>query len=206
MVKAMTQAPFTEEDLRDLYEQQRLSLRAIAELRGCHPRSVWHQLALFRIPRRSISEAKLRYERTPFSGIPIERAYLLGFRAGDLHVYKANHSATSQTIIVAGTSTSVEQTALVAELFKPYGRVHLSTGPRQTVVTCYLDLSFTFLLEKPSAVPRAILDDRESFAAFLAGYVDAEGCIQVKRYTKAAEVIIRSYDVQILRDCHIKLQ
>lgn len=100
---------FTEEELRNLYEQQRLSTRAIAQIKGCHHETVREYLVLYGIPRRSVAEAKIKYPRRSFSGDSTEMAYLLGFRAGDLCVYKANRSDTSQTITVACTSTVAEQ-------------------------------------------------------------------------------------------------
>jgi len=133
-------------------------------------------------------------------------AYLSGFRAGDLCVYKANHSDTSQTITVACASTVWEQIELVRSLFEKYGALNLSKGEKQTVITCYLDLSFSFLLEKDDQVPSWVLSDQRYFAAYLAGYIDAEGYIQVKRHTNAAEMVIRSYDVNILRTCWATLQ
>lgn len=197
---------FSEQQLRDLYEGQRLSLTAIARLRGCHPSSVWTHLRTHDIARRSISEAKIKHSRRPFSGDAIEQSYLVGFRVGDLHVYKANHSETSQTITVACTSTRSEQIELLTGLFKPYGGIHLSVGPKQTVITCFLDLSFSFLLSKPPDVPSWILASRDCFSAFLAGYIDAEGCIQIKRSTRSAEMVLRSYDRQILQTCQTMLQ
>lgn len=202
----MTRLLFTEEDLRELYVGQRLSLRAIAEQWGCHPETVRHYLSLYGISRRTVSEAKIRYPRKSFLGGLIEKAYLLGFRAGDLHVHTANYSKTSRTIIVACTSTVPEQIELVRSLFQDYGRVSLAKGEKQTVITCYLDPSFGFLLEKEDRIPEWILADQNYFAAFLAGYIDAEGCIQVKRQTHAAEVVIRSYDVNTLKTCWIVLQ
>jgi len=197
----MATALFTEKELRDLYVRQRLSLNAIAKRRGCHQETVRQYLIQYGISRRSVAVAKIIYPRRSFSGQPIEKAYLLGFRAGDLCVYKANHRETSQTITVACASTVKEQIDLVRSLFEQYGHIGLSEGERQTVITCYLDLSFDFLLEKDDRIPDWILADQNWFAAYFAGYIDAEGCIQVKRHTRAAEVVIRSYEVNILRTC-----
>jgi len=197
---------FTADELRDLYMRQRLSLGAIAKQEGCHLETVRKYLILYGIPRRSISEAKIKYPRKSFSGKATEKAYLLGLRAGDLCVHTANYSETSQTIIVACGSTVSEQIELIRSLFEEYGHINLSKREAQTVITCYLDLSFGFLLEKDDRIPDWILIDQRSFAAYLAGYIDAEGCIKIKHQTGAAEVIIRSYDVNILRTCWTALQ
>lgn len=197
---------FTEEELRDLYQDQRLSLATIAQQKGCHPETVRQYLLLHNIERRSVSEAKIKYPRRSFSGDPIEKAYLLGFRAGDLNVQTANSSPTSQTIIVACTTTRPEQVKLFYSLFEAYGHVAQYQSSGQSFIVCYLDRSFDFLLEQEDNVPDWILSDQHCFASYLAGYIDAEGCIQVKRWTRASEVIIRSYDKGILRACWTKLQ
>lgn len=202
----MTRNLFTEPELRDLYERQRLSLTQIAEQKGVHNETVRQYLILFGIPRRSIAEATIRYPRTSFSGNLIEKAYLLGFRAGDLNVHLANYSPTSETVTVACTSSVPEQIELIRSLFERYGHVHLSTGAQQSVITIFLDRSFSFLLPKEDRIEEWVLADKQHFAAYLAGYIDAEGCIQVKRRTHASELIIRSYDVCILRTCQSVLQ
>ncbi len=122
----MTKILFTEEELRDLYEQQRLSTRAIAKTRGCHHETVRQYLILYDIPRRSVAEAKIKSPRKSFSSEPTEMAYLLGFRAGDLCVHKANYSDTSLTIVVACSSTVPEQIELIRSLFESYGAINLS--------------------------------------------------------------------------------
>ena len=202
----MARALFTEEELRELYERRRLSLRVLAEQKGVHPATIRNYLILFGIERRSVAEAKIKYPRCSFSADVVEKAYLLGFRAGDLNVQTANFSPTSQTIIVACTSTRPEQVELFYSLFEAYGHVAQYQYSGQFFVVCYLDRSFDFLLEQEDNIPAWIVSDQNCFASFLAGYIDAEGCIQVKRLTGAAEVIIRSYDKGILQTCWAKLQ
>lgn len=197
----MPKTLFTQEELRKLYEQQHLSLRAIARQKGCHSETVRQYLVLYDIERRSVSEAKIKYPRSSFSGNLVEKAYLLGFRAGDLYVQLANFSPTTQTIIVACTSTMSEQVKLFRSLFETYGHVSQYYSSGQSFVACYLDRSFDFLLDKEDRVPDWIVADQCCFASYLAGYIDAEGCIQVKRLTRASEVVIRSYDAGILQTC-----
>ncbi|MBI5650455.1 MAG: hypothetical protein HZC40_08430 [Chloroflexi bacterium] len=202
----MPRVRFTEEELRELYEQQRLSIRAIAKQKRVHPETIRDYLILFGIARRSVAEAKIKYPRRSFSGDAIEKAYLLGFRAGDLNVQTANFSPTSQTIIVACGTTRPEQVALFRSLFEAYGHVAQYQSSGQLFAVCYLDRSFDFLLEQEDRVPDWIIAEPCCFASFLAGYIDAEGCIQVKRQTRASEVIIRSYDKGILQACWTRLQ
>lgn len=144
----MSRALFTEDELRDLYVRQRLSLNQIAENKGCHQETVRDYLILYGIPRRSVAEA----------------------------------------------------------LFEKYGHYNSSTVENRTVITFYLDRTFDFLLEEADRVEDWILTDQQFFAAYLAGYIDAEGCIQVKRLTRSSEVVIRSYDKNILQTCWAALQ
>ena len=195
---------FTEAELRALYEEQQLSTTAIARLRGCSRSGVRSHLIALGIARRPPTTEPV-YPRRSFSDDPLEKAYLSGFRDGDLHVHKNNHHETSPTIVVACASTKDDQIKLVRELFEPYGRVNISSGPRQSVVTCWLNLSFSFLLQKSEQVPPWAWHDERHFASYLAGYIDAEGYIGVKRATKASQLVIRSGDVGILRSCRAKL-
>jgi hypothetical protein len=195
---------FTEPELRELYEQKELSSRAIAQLRGCQKSTVLSAMVTLGIPRRPPRSEPI-YPRQSFSGDPIEKAYLIGFRDGDLHVHKANHHETSRTIVIACATTKDEQIELIRSLFEPYGRLNVSSTPRQSVITYWVDLSFSFLLAKSERVPRWALENKQCFAAYLAGYVDAEGAIGVKRATKASQLVIRSGDVGILRSCQAKL-
>jgi len=195
---------FTEAELRALYEEQQLSTTAIARLFGCSRSGVRSHLITHGIPRRPPTTEPL-YSRRSFSEDALEKAYLIGFRDGDLHVHKANHHETSRTIVIACATTKDEQIELIRSLFEPYGRVNVTSTPRQSVITCWVDLSFSFLLAKSDRVPCWALDNTQCFAAYLAGYVDAEGAIGVKRATKASQLVIRSGDVGILRSCQTKL-
>jgi LAGLIDADG-like domain len=189
-------------ELGELYRRHQHSVQAVARELDLMPKTVRRYLLTYGLAER---RTPFKYPRQSFSGDPLERAYLQGFRDGDLHVHKANYHETSQTIMVACASTVAEQIELIKSLFSPYGGVHVSATPRQMVITCYLDVSFRFLLEKSDRPPDWALSDRQCFGAYLAGYIDAEGCIQVKRHTHAAEVTIRSCDLNILRACRSRL-
>jgi hypothetical protein len=195
---------FSEAELRSLYEQQLLSTRAIARSHNCHKSAVLTALIAYGIARRP-SRREPVYPRQNFSGHALEKAYMVGCRDGDLDLHKANHRETSKTIIVACASSKLEQIDLIRSLFEPYGHVHISSTPRQSVITCFLDLSFSFLLHKSECVPMWALDDRQCFAAYFAGYVDAEGCIGVKRTTNSSSLVVRSGDLGILQSCRAKL-
>lgn len=154
------------------------------------------------IARRS-SASQPTYQRRDFSGDPVERGYLIGFRLGDLYVKPTNSSGAS--IEVRGDTTRVEQINLFHELFSPYGYVYISlpcaSGERK--VLCRLNLTFDFLLPKVDAIPDWILraaqnGNTQPFLAFLAGYSDAEGCFCMPSNNRAY-FLLQSCDVDLLR-------
>ena len=144
------------------------------------------------------------YARSDFSGEPLEMAYLIGFRLGDLHV-----ALEQNTVVVKCSSTRHEQVDLFRCLFEAYGHVYtdeatLARRRRQSIgMEVRLNRSFDFLLPKEDAVPEWILANDEAFFSFFAGYVDAEGYVKValpRGYqTPQVRVEIRSYEWRTLQ-------
>jgi hypothetical protein len=144
-----------------------------------------------------------RYARLDFSGKLPEKAYLLGFRQGDLHV-----AIEGNTIVVKCTSTRSEQVTLFRELFSPYGHVYTDEATverreRKSIgMEARLNRTFDFLLPKQDHVPDWVTTSDETFFAFFSGYIDAEG--YVRTYlppgyrTLQVRLEIRSYDAQLL--------
>ena len=65
---------------------------------------------------------------------------------------------------------------------RPYGHVNTRNGTiGETQVECHLDMSFDFLLPKEDQVPGWVASDDEYFWAFLAGYMDAESHIGLRK-------------------------
>lgn len=131
------------------------------------------------IPTRNVQEAhaltKPVYPRKNFSNDSIEKAYLIGFRLGDLYVSKTHPN--SPTIRISTNSTIQAQLELVKKMFSPYGHVHISNADSRGAknVRCFVNSSFGFLLSKRDAVEKWILEGKDTFFAFVAGYADAEG-------------------------------
>lgn len=118
----------TEQDLRELYLEQRLSIPQIAELYGCANETIRQRLLKYHIPIRSFSQAHLVQHGTideyrDFDGDECEKAYLLGFRLGDLNVLREHR--TSEVLRISCGSSKVEQIELVKQLFQPYGHTSL---------------------------------------------------------------------------------
>lgn len=187
-----------------LYEKQRKSSTQIAKIYSCSSTTILNRLREYCIKTKDISEAHIKYPKKDFSGDLIEKAYLIGFRIGDLHVRK--YEQNGQIISVECASTHPEQITLIHGLFKKYGyvRINPSNGKRVIRIQCALNPSFNFLLKKEDRIESWILSSDELFFVFLAGYMDAEGDIGV--YSKnVASLRIGTYDKNILSQIQNKL-
>ena len=202
-------------ELKRLYLKEKLSSTKIAKKFKCGPTTIKNKLKAYNIPIRSCKEAHLlcnlpKYRRHDFSGNLEEKAYLIGFRRGDLYVYRDS----PRNIIVSMESSRIAQIKLFENLFLKYGHIwkgkpvwrkgKFNRQYRKISVQCYLNNSFEFLVEKKDLIELWILKNRKYFAAFLAGYSDAEGsfCIYNKR---DGNFSIRSQDKNILQQIRAKL-
>ena len=158
------------------------------------------------IPRRTRSQALMRYPKKPFSNNSIEKAYLLGLRAGDI-------SATQhrkQVQVIVGT-THPAQIKMFERVFMGYGHVgkylYRQDNRCKWYIHCLLDKSFSFLIKKPRTIPDQIIKDFNACMAFLAGYTAAEGNWNIcKQGTYLGLVFrLRSYDYVILAQIREKL-
>ena len=153
------------------------------------------------ISRRTAAEAGVDYPKTSFSGNPIDRAYLIGLRTGDLHA-----TIDGNQVRIDTSTTHPAMWELVSSCFGKYGRVNRTPSKWkdgfQWMVYGYLDKSFDFLLTKPQRVPKEIISDRVLFLSFLSGYIDAEGNLRIFRNENKVGVSFRinSEDEGILRD------
>lgn len=180
-----------EDELRRLYEEESLTVEAIAETYGCSPATVSRKMSKYGIKARP--PWREHYPRHDFSGDPLEKAYLIGFRLGDLTVRRAELS-----IEVIMTTTRQEQIDLMHELFDPYGHVyehHRSDG--KVFMQVRLNDSFSFLIPKEDRIPDWIPADEGCFFAFFAGYVDADGSIRTVSL-RSARLDVQTYDQGIL--------
>jgi predicted DNA-binding protein YlxM (UPF0122 family) len=196
-------------ELKSLYLRKKLSQNQIAKRNKCSICAIQKLLKRYRIKSRTLSEAQMKYPKYDFSENLIEKAYLIGFRLGDLSVTPAKLQ------IQASCSTSVPaQTKLIKSLFNKYTKVNINRkrfikGQLITDIRCLLNKSFDFLLPKQDKIEPWILAEKKLFFAFLAGYVDAEGHIfvrlQQKSKTPIAGFQVQSYDKGILNQTWLKL-
>lgn len=199
----------SKKELKNLYLRKKLSQGQIAKKKKCSICAIQKLIKKYDIRSRTLSEAQMKYLKYNFSGNLIEKAYLIGFRAGDLRVVPARLQ------IQVGCSTSVPvQTKLIKGLFNKYTKVIINQkrfikGQLITDIRCLLNKSFDFLLPKQDKIESWILNNKKLFFSFLAGYVDAEGHIfvrlQQRSKTPIAGFEIQSYDKGILNQIWTKL-
>lgn len=120
----------SKEHLSKLYIEKKMSTWKIEE-RIKIPRGTIHRkLKEFEIETRDLATANTIYLKKDFSGDLIEKAYLIGFRIGDLRVRK--QYPKSRTICAGCSSTIPEQIKLLKNLFKDYGRVWIKKTTRKS--------------------------------------------------------------------------
>jgi len=189
----------SKDKLMDLYYKQKLSYSQIAKKYNCSASIIFDKMKKYKILPRSASEANTIYPKKDFSGNLVEKAYLIGFRLGDLNVKKEGY-----LIKVKTNTTKTEQVELIKNLFGEYGNVNVGNYKEKFFgMDIGLNKSFYFLVPKEDDIDKWILRNNKHFLAFLAGYTDAEGNIGV--YSNRARVRIGSYDKNLLYKIHKKL-
>lgn len=198
------------ERLEELYIKQKLPTTKIAKMFNCHHSVVLRRMKEYNIKSRPLYEAMTIYPKKNFSGDLLEKAYMIGFRLGDLWVKRINRNG--RTILIQGNSTRSEQIDLIEKLFGTYGHFRKSLvkdpqGKDETRISFYLNDSFSFLLENNKRIDDWILENNECFFAFLAGYIDAEGHIGVHKHggMEQAGLQISTCDKVILHQIWSKL-
>lgn len=184
--------------LERLYHGRNLSLEQIAKCLHCSKGAIERKIQKFNIKLRGNDHRKhWRYQKKPFDGNLEEKAYLIGFRLGDLNVYQRK-----QVVVARGSTTKLAQAALFEHLFANYGGVNTTRTKRGTIEQCaYLDHSFDFLLPKQDKIEPWICECSRCFLAFFAGYFDAEGCAHLHRHqhcNPSGELQVQSYDKNII--------
>lgn len=187
------------EKLKYLYHRRGLSLAKIAKILHCSEGGLERKIKNLKINTRPISQRACKYKKKEFNGDLIERAYMLGFRLGDLNVYQSKN-----VIIIRCSTTKRAQVTLIKNLFCPYGGINITKAKRGTYeISGFLNQSFNFLIPKEDKIPVWIINDNLCFWAFFAGYCDAEGSLQIhaprdKHYIGFAIFSLSSYEKQTL--------
>jgi len=180
--------------LEELYHNKGLSPQKIGALFNCSWATVANRIKESGIKKKSPAIARMRYPKTDFNGSDIEKAYMTGFRIGDLNVYRK--SENSETIVVRCHTTQIEQVDVIKALFSKFGRVDDSVRPNgHYYMNCFLNNSFKFLFPKDKSAWTWIQKPATRFA-FIAGYTDAEGNFIINQ--GRARFKIDSYDKDVL--------
>jgi len=183
--------------IRFLYERRGKSTTDISRMFSCTPVTILNRLKEYKIRIRDFSSAHIKYPKKDFSGDLIEKAYLIGFRLGDLHVRK--YEKNGKVISIECASTKQNQIILIRNLFRRYGYIRITQSEGDSIIRiqCALNSSFNFLLPKQDLIERWILRNRKLFFAFFAGYLDAEGEINIHA-GGFAYLRVGTYDKNIL--------
>jgi len=207
--------------LQELYCDKKVSSYTIARRLSCDATTIRNRLRHFGLPVRTPKESycyrtftrvpgRTFYPKRDFDGDAARKAYLIGFRLGDLTVNLSSDGPYSQTIEVKGRTTRPEQIHLFKQLFASYGHFHQCTDRHGAVyLVCYLNRSFDFLLPKRDLVEPWIRENRICATAFAAGYIDAEGSfhlVTTRTALKTAGFALASQDRAILSWFHEWLQ
>lgn len=190
----------TKSILVQLYLNQKKSLKGIAKAYGYSPAGILKKCKEYDIPRRSISETSTKHEKHNFNGTRTDKAYLIGFRLGDLGIRERKN-----LLHISSGTTKLVQANLIQKLFLSYGPIWIGRKDKRGAfnVSCSLNRSFLFLLPKHNHIPQWIMRSRPEFLSFLAGYTDAEGNFGLPN--GRASFRIRSCDRGILRDLYTGL-
>lgn len=199
MRMARAKIPIEKKKLELLYLKKNLSPAKIATRYGCTAITVRNRLIEAGVPLKTKSAAQNRYPKRDFSGSNVEKAYMLGFRYGDLNVYVPK--GASETVVVRCHTTHAVQEILFQRIFSRYGTITISRNVRSAHLNCYLNNSFAFLLGKyPSSIRNWLFKDQQLLWAFAAGYIDAEGTFGLNQ--GRGRFKIDAYDATILADLH----
>ena len=198
--RSLKKVAIRKEDLYDNYFNKKLSLKEISKKYNCCPVTILDKMKKFGLSRRTISETSTKHLKKNFDGSRDIKAYMIGFRTGDLGARK------SKNLINIGCGTTKQpQIGLIKSVFGNYGPIFLSKPGKSGAkhIDCSLNRTFSFLLPRHNEIPVWILNRKSAFLNFLARYTDAEGniCISNGR----AKFRIRTYDKKILWQINKKL-
>lgn len=182
----------TKKGFQYLYYEKGLSLKKIAKIVHCSESGLERRFKIYNLKSRGIKNRACKYKKFDFSEDPIEKAYLIGFRLGDLNVKRVVN-----VIQVRCSSTIKYQLNLIKKLFTPYTTVRATKGKRgDWDIVAFVSRSFDFLLPKHMQIPKWILKNSNNFFAFFAGYIDAEGYFYFKKPKRNGGISTATFGVQ----------
>lgn len=194
------------EVLDELHNGRRLSLLRISQMVGKSYTKIWGLCRALEMPTRNVAEAdrnsaelRSKHKRSPFDGTEEERAYMLGFKNGDLTALQVSGTA----VMVTSTTTHPAFANLFRELFEKYGPVY--QYPMQEKGKGYkwklavrLDNSFQFLLASGAIALSLVSRDRRAFMSWLAGLLDSDGSINLTHSNKHARILLVLHNTDLI--------
>lgn len=187
--------------LKKLYYDKKLPLSKIAKRYNCCNSIILRRMESYGLKRRDSSDSNTLYPKKKFDGNECLKAYMIGFRLGDLDIKKT--SKNSKHYMLNTSTTKIEQIKLIKNVFGRYGHFYCKKIGKAYNINCNLSDSFKFLLPKEAKINKWITKRNNYFLAFLAGYTDAEGNIGI--YSGRARYRLGSYDKNILIGIYKKL-
>lgn len=165
-----------------LYYNKKLSLKKIANIAHCSESGLERRFKSYHLKSRTTQNRTCKIKKFNFSGNLAEKAYLIGFRLGDLNIIKGV-SVTQ----VRCSSSVFAQIKLIKQLFSKYSRPKVTKYldrkfriPKWDIVFL-VNRSFDFLISKDDEIPQWIQKNKQLFFSFLAGYSDAEGSFLIRK-------------------------
>lgn len=186
--------------LRGLYLDKNLSCSEIGRMFNCDKVTIFKKLKAFNLNKKRLSEANIKYKKREFEGNKELKAYMIGFRLGDLNAKAIDNNST---VFIKSNTTKEEQVRLIKKVYGRYGHFMVSRRRDDFCVWCNLDKSFSFLIPKEDNIEKWITKNNKYFFSFLAGYTDAEGNISISQ--NRARFRIRTYDKNIIFQIYRKL-
>lgn len=192
-------------ELEQLYSVKRLSITKIAKIYACDPVTIFNRLKEYQINIRNKSDRHIWFPKHDFDGDLIIKAYIIGFRLGDLHVRKFEKNG--KILNISCSSSNKNQIKLIEKLFSKYCKVSIGKPDHREIVRIDANVneSFNFLLERKKHIDKEIMTNRKAFFSFLAGYTDAEGSIRIHKQGFST-FRLRTYDKTILSDIKRQLE
>jgi hypothetical protein len=187
--------------LDGLHNGKRVSLLRISKDTGKSYTAIWGLCRALGIQTRSVAEAQAnsaasrsKHKRTPFGGSEEERAYMLGFKNGDLTAWQVSGTA----VMVTSTTTHPAFSEVFRSLFGRYGHVYEYPMDEEGrgykwKVGVRLDNSFRFLIQSQEASLEGVSKSRREFLAWFAGIVDSDGHVRVTNSSGYARAVIAVY-------------
>lgn len=194
----------SKKQLKNWYIDQKLSTWEIEKRFGYSRGTIHRKLKEYCLGTRNIAVSHIRFPRKDFNGDILEKAYLTGFRIGDLNVTK--RGLQSETITIKCASTKQGQLDLFKNLFAKYGHIIQGKPTKEGKINIQANLnpSFSFLLDKSPKSYQWVFRQKKTFFAFLAGFSDAEGSFFISKNGQAG-FSIGNYDLELLKIIQLTL-